>query len=170
MPDGRAAVWRTSDAGLDLAAARRGLPQRDAHLGVLREGMAIDTLDVPGLYFGTSTGQVFASADEGETWNEIASYLPAHRVGRGGGGRASHGRRSTFPPRCRRCSPTCRAASRSRPATVAEAIDRLDERWPGLRDRLCEPGPALRRHINVYVDRERAELATPLRARPRGST
>jgi molybdopterin converting factor small subunit len=48
-------------------------------------------------------------------------------------------------------------------ATVAEAIDRLDERWPGIRDRLCEPGPALRRHVNVYVDRERAELDTALR-------
>jgi molybdopterin converting factor small subunit len=47
-------------------------------------------------------------------------------------------------------------------STVDEAIDRLDERWPGLRDRLCEPGPALRRHINVYVDRERAGLDTPL--------
>jgi sulfur-carrier protein len=49
-------------------------------------------------------------------------------------------------------------------ATVGEAIDQLDARWPGLRDRLCEPGPALRRHINVYVDRERAELDTPLAA------
>jgi sulfur-carrier protein len=47
-------------------------------------------------------------------------------------------------------------------ATVADAIDALDARWPGLRDRLCEPGPALRRHINVYVDREPAGLATPL--------
>jgi sulfur-carrier protein len=47
-------------------------------------------------------------------------------------------------------------------ATVAEAIDRLEERWPGLRDRLCEPGPTLRTHINVYVDRERAELATAI--------
>jgi molybdopterin converting factor small subunit len=52
-------------------------------------------------------------------------------------------------------------------ATVAEVIERLDERWPGLRDRLCEPGPALRPHINVYVDRERAELDTPLEARSR---
>jgi molybdopterin synthase sulfur carrier subunit len=52
-------------------------------------------------------------------------------------------------------------------ATVDEAIDRLEERWPGLRDRLCEPGPALRRHINVYVDRERAGLDTPLDARSR---
>jgi molybdopterin converting factor small subunit len=52
-------------------------------------------------------------------------------------------------------------------ATVDEAIDRLDERWPGLRDRLCEPGPALRRHINVYVDRERAGLDTELGAQSR---
>jgi molybdopterin synthase sulfur carrier subunit len=49
-------------------------------------------------------------------------------------------------------------------ATVAEAIERLDERWRGLRDRLCEPGPVLRPHINVYVDRERADLDTALAA------
>ena len=49
-------------------------------------------------------------------------------------------------------------------ATVAEAIDCLEERWPGIRDRLCEPGPALRTHINVYVDRERAALDTAIGA------
>ena len=50
--------------------------------------------------------------------------------------------------------------------TVADAIARLDERWPGLRDRLCENGSvrALRKHIHVYVDRERAELDTALAA------
>ena len=48
--------------------------------------------------------------------------------------------------------------------TVDEAIERLDERWPGLRERLCEPGPALRTHINVYVDRERADLDTAVDA------
>jgi molybdopterin synthase sulfur carrier subunit len=52
-------------------------------------------------------------------------------------------------------------------ATVAEAIERLDERWPGLRDRLCDQGPVLRPHINVYVDRVRAELGTELDARSR---
>ncbi|MHB8469142.1 MAG: WD40/YVTN/BNR-like repeat-containing protein, partial [Gaiellaceae bacterium] len=76
MPEGQAAVWRTSDAGSTWRRLDRGLPQRGAHVGVLREAMAIDSFDTPGLYFGTSTGQVFASADEGETWNEIASYLP----------------------------------------------------------------------------------------------
>jgi len=43
---------------------------------VLREGMAMDALDTPGVYFGTTTGQVFASADEGATWAQIADYLP----------------------------------------------------------------------------------------------
>lgn len=52
-------------------------------------------------------------------------------------------------------------------ATVAEAIEQLDERWPGVGDRLCEPGPALRRHIHVYVDRERAALETPVDERSR---
>jgi photosystem II stability/assembly factor-like uncharacterized protein len=76
MPDGHAAVWRTRDAGSTWQRLDKGLPAQDAHLGVLREGMAIDGEDVPGLYFGTSTGQVFASADEGDSWSEIASYLP----------------------------------------------------------------------------------------------
>jgi sulfur-carrier protein len=52
-------------------------------------------------------------------------------------------------------------------STVDEAISRLDEQWPGLRDRLCEPGPVLRRHINVYVDRERAGLDTAIDERSR---
>jgi sulfur-carrier protein len=47
-------------------------------------------------------------------------------------------------------------------ATVEEALDRLEGQWPGLRDRLCEPGPALRTHIHVYVDRQRATLDTAI--------
>jgi len=77
MPEGKAAVWRTRDAGSSWERLANGLPQRDAHLGVLRQAMTSDTEDVPGLYFGTSTGQVFASADDGDSWTEIASYLPA---------------------------------------------------------------------------------------------
>jgi molybdopterin converting factor small subunit len=48
--------------------------------------------------------------------------------------------------------------------TVDAAIEQLDDRWPGLRDRLCEPGPVLRPHINVFVDRERAALDTAIGA------
>ena len=46
--------------------------------------------------------------------------------------------------------------------TVNQAIDELEARWPGVRDRLCEPGPAIRPHIHFYVDKERAALDTPL--------
>jgi photosystem II stability/assembly factor-like uncharacterized protein len=77
MHEGKATVWRTRDAGSSWKPMRKGLPQENAHLGVLRQGMTIDTHDTPGVYFGTSTGQVFASADEGENWKEIASYLPS---------------------------------------------------------------------------------------------
>jgi photosystem II stability/assembly factor-like uncharacterized protein len=77
MPGGQAAVWRTRDAGSSWEKLVKGLPERDAHVGVLREGMAIDPYDEPGLYFGTSTGQIFASVDEGDTWAQIADYLPA---------------------------------------------------------------------------------------------
>jgi len=52
-------------------------------------------------------------------------------------------------------------------ATVADALAELERRWPGLRDRLCEPGPTLRQHIHVYVDQERAELDTKLEPRSR---
>jgi photosystem II stability/assembly factor-like uncharacterized protein len=75
--DGQAAVWRTADGGSSWARLTDGLPQHDAHLGVLRQGMSADGYDDPGFYFGTSTGQVYASIDAGDSWTEIASYLPA---------------------------------------------------------------------------------------------
>lgn len=48
-------------------------------------------------------------------------------------------------------------------ATVAEAIDALNAAWPGMRDRICDSTPAIRRHMNVFIDGERARLDTPLR-------
>jgi photosystem II stability/assembly factor-like uncharacterized protein len=76
MPDGAAAVWRTSDGGQTWSRHGDGLPQRDAFVGVLREAMAHDALDPVGVYFGTSTGQLYGSADEGETWSRVADNLP----------------------------------------------------------------------------------------------
>jgi len=77
MPEGKACVWRTEDAGSSWQRSDKGLPQVDAHLGVLRHGMTSDTYDSPGYYFGTSTGQLFASNDDAGSWQEIASYLPS---------------------------------------------------------------------------------------------
>lgn len=76
VPEGRAAVWRTRDGGASWQAMRAGLPQENAFFGVLRQAMATDRLDPAGVYFGTSTGSLYASADEGESWTCIAQHLP----------------------------------------------------------------------------------------------
>jgi BNR/Asp-box repeat len=77
MIDGHAAVWRSRDRGDSWQQLTSGLPQEHAYLGVLREAMSIDSFDRPGVYFGTSTGQVFGSADEGDHWQLLADFLPA---------------------------------------------------------------------------------------------
>jgi photosystem II stability/assembly factor-like uncharacterized protein len=76
MPDAHAAVWRTHDRGTSWIRADAGLPTHDAYLSVLREAMARDTLDPVGITFGTSTGQLWHSSDEGETWRMITDTLP----------------------------------------------------------------------------------------------
>jgi photosystem II stability/assembly factor-like uncharacterized protein len=76
VPDAQTAVWRTRDGGQSWIALRQGLPQEHAYIGVLRQAMASDTLEPAGVYFGTSGGTLFASADEGERWQVIAQYLP----------------------------------------------------------------------------------------------
>jgi photosystem II stability/assembly factor-like uncharacterized protein len=76
MPDGSAAVWRTHDGGDTWLRSGDGLPQEDAYIGVLREAMAVDGRDPVGVYFGTSTGHLFGSVDEGRSWSLLAEHLP----------------------------------------------------------------------------------------------
>ncbi len=76
-PDARVAVWRSRDGGAHWADGRAGLPQSGAYFGVMRQALATDALDPAGVYFGTSNGSVYASRDEGETWECIARDLPA---------------------------------------------------------------------------------------------
>jgi photosystem II stability/assembly factor-like uncharacterized protein len=76
MPGGRGAIWRTRDGGQSWHALRDGLPQENAYLGVLRRALAIDSLAPAGVYFGTSGGHLYASRDEGERWEAIATTLP----------------------------------------------------------------------------------------------
>jgi hypothetical protein len=75
-PDGRLRVYRTRNAGASWEPLARGLPQGGAYETVLRDAMTTDTLDPAGIYFGTRSGQVYGSADDGKTWNRILGGLP----------------------------------------------------------------------------------------------
>ena len=76
VPDGKAAVWRTRDSGQTWQDLREGLPQENAFFGMLRQAMTTDSLDPAGIYFGTSSGSAYASADEGESFAVVARDLP----------------------------------------------------------------------------------------------
>jgi photosystem II stability/assembly factor-like uncharacterized protein len=75
-PDGRLRVYRSRSGGNEWEALTRGLPQRDCYVNVLRDAMAVDSLDPCGVYFGTTGGQVYASPDAGNSWAPIVRDLP----------------------------------------------------------------------------------------------
>jgi photosystem II stability/assembly factor-like uncharacterized protein len=74
--DGKLRVYRSGTGGNEWEALTKGLPQKDCYVNVLRDAMAVDALDPCGVYFGTSGGQVYASADDGDTWSAIVRDLP----------------------------------------------------------------------------------------------
>jgi len=75
-PEGRFRVARSRDGGRTWTLLTRGLPQRNAHLLVLREAMASDARSPAGVYVGTTAGQIFHTADAGSTWGLMAENLP----------------------------------------------------------------------------------------------
>jgi len=75
--NGQLRVWRSRTGGQEWEPLTTGLPQQDCYVDVLRDAMAVDTLDDCGIYFGTTGGQVYGSADAGDTWNPIVRDLPA---------------------------------------------------------------------------------------------
>ena len=77
VPDGKLRVYRSRSGGNEWEALTKGLPQRDCYVNVLRDAMAVDRLDKCGVYFGTTGGQVYASADAGDSWAPIVRDLPA---------------------------------------------------------------------------------------------
>ena len=75
-PDGKLRVYRSRTGGNEWEALTNGLPQRDCYVNVLRDAMTVDSLDPCGIYFGTSGGQVYGSANAGDSWTAIVRDLP----------------------------------------------------------------------------------------------
>jgi BNR/Asp-box repeat protein len=75
-PDGKLRVYRSRTGGNEWEALTKGLPQRDCYVNVLRDAMTVDSLDPCGMYFGTTGGQVYASADAGDSWTPIVRDFP----------------------------------------------------------------------------------------------
>ena len=76
-PDGKLRVYRSRTGGNEWEALTNGLPQADCYVNVLRDAMCVDALDKCGIYFGTTGGQVYGSADAGDSWKPIVRDLPA---------------------------------------------------------------------------------------------
>ena len=76
-PDGKLRVYRSRSGGEEWEALTKGLPQEHCYVNVLRDAMAVDTIDPCGIYFGTTGGQVYASNDSGDSWEPIVRDLPA---------------------------------------------------------------------------------------------
>jgi photosystem II stability/assembly factor-like uncharacterized protein len=76
-PEGKLRVYRSRQGGNEWEALTKGLPQSNCYVDVLRDAMAVDSLDSCGVYFGTTGGDVYVSADSGDTWKAIVSDLPA---------------------------------------------------------------------------------------------
>jgi photosystem II stability/assembly factor-like uncharacterized protein len=77
VPDARLRVYRSRTGGGEWEPLTNGLPQQNCYVNILRDAMAVDTLDECGIYFGTSGGQVYGSSDGGDTWQAIVRDLPA---------------------------------------------------------------------------------------------
>src|SRR6201982_2952479 len=75
--DGKLRVYRSKSGGNEWEALTKGLPQKDCYVNVLPEAMSVDSMDECGIYFGTTGGQVYGSADSGDTWNALVHDLPA---------------------------------------------------------------------------------------------
>ena len=76
LPEGKLRVYRSRTGGNEWEPLTKGLPQSDCYVNVLRDAMAVDSLDSCGVYFGTTGGQVYASTDAGDTWTPIVRDLP----------------------------------------------------------------------------------------------
>jgi len=75
-PEGKLRVYRSRSGGDEWEALGNGPPQENCYVNILRDAMAVDTLDEGGVYFGTTGGQIYCSPDGGDRWRTVAAHLP----------------------------------------------------------------------------------------------
>ena len=129
-PDGKLRVYRSRTGGNEWEALTKGLPQRDCYVNVLRDAMAVDTLDKCGVYFGTTGGQVYVSTDGGDNWT------PSCAICRRCFGRSADAAmiRVMLPFHLRMLpKSTARSARRRGTGHPATVLDALEARYPMLR-------------------------------------
>src|SRR6201997_850182 len=110
--DGQLRVYRTRNAGASWEPLSRGLPQKQAYETVLRDGLTHDALDPVGIYFGTRSGQLFASGDDGKTWQKILEGLPSITCVRCAVVEDGSGTALSAPPKASRAAAPTKSATR----------------------------------------------------------
>jgi molybdopterin converting factor small subunit len=162
VPEAKLRVYRTRDAGASWAPLTDGLPQSRAFESVLRDGLAVDSHEPAGVYFGTRSGKLYASSTDGEQWKAIAESLPSiccvktAVVGRPDARERSRGhlRRSATRARCPTRAAWAPLQIDAPCPTVRDALAATAARWPAVIDRVLTEQGALRRHVNVFVGDE----------------
>ena len=162
----KAAVWRTRDGGDSWEALREGLPQRNVFFGVLRQAMATDRLEPAGIYFGTNTGALFASADEGDSWTLHRAAPAPDLLGRDAGRRGVAWRKAVGDARRPICPEP--AGGRSRAAGRGHAAGGPRAAVPGCaaarRAAGCDRGRDDRRAGRPLAGDARSPVRFPARA------
>jgi len=137
-PEGKLRVYRSRTGGNEWEALTKGLPQKDCYVNVLRDAMAVDSLDACGVYFGTTGGQVYASADAGDNWNADCARPAGGALGRGANADMSGAMRTVrviLPYHLRTLAQVGAEVEVEigEPVTVRRVLDSLEGRYPMLR-------------------------------------
>ena len=159
-PDGKPCAYVTRNGGKTWKRLDAGLPESQAWWTVKRQAMTADARDPVGLYFGTTSGELWMSRDEGNRWTCVAGDLPEiYAVGGRGVKSGDEGARFRA-----RCAPTRGAEVDAAGATLTELLADLDRRYPGLRFRVVDEQGRVRPHMRFFVNGEQMfDIAHPLR-------